>query len=294
MGACYSKQEDEDNIVGENPGTNLVDYQPQPVIDSNATYLDSRSSKVGGEVMISGTANDINHIPGASHIVNGGYQSQPPVSTEIVYQNMNQPILSTDVVFQSPLQNGVGVSTNNVMQDSINEQTQQVYDSNIGSMVYVSKKNELVDGFEGLTQPETMEIKPIVLNDRKEQQEQPMFGVEQAGLVDGANIGNPQVENSNVQIIENYQMGVVPKNDLSNIDYQHDETQTANKTANEIPGMTVYDTMIGGMVTILDDKTPVEEMEELVISASKPIVTYGNIPQQEYLQTVQQNGGFAV
>jgi len=349
MGVCSSEQRDEGNIDGRNnpETTDCVDYQQQPVIDSNANYVDTRLRSVGDKVFMTGPSNDISNIPGASHVVNGVYQSQPGVPTEVVYQEVNprEAMLSSNVVYQDNgigtmtyttelgaayvvnnayrpgtaafevgdhnndfqgsdayqrgsgrvitntvpqnshlLQNGAGVALNPVIQNPIDEQTQQVYETKIGSEVYLTQANEQVDGLERVTEPET------VLNERKEQQEQPMYGVEQTGVVDGDNVGNPQGGNNNVERIENYQVGVVAKTELSNSGNQNDETQTANQSTNEKPGMTVYDQLIGQMVTILDENAPVDGMEELII----PIVNYGNIPHQEHWQAVQQNGRFAV
>jgi len=287
MGACHSQPQDEDKTDDQqNPvTTDRVDYQKQPLIDSNANYLDGGLANVADQVVISGSYPT---EPGAAYVGDNAYQPVPAAfevhhnndaQDRDVYQQGSAQVITTNSDHQTSglIQNGAGVSTNTIIASSTT-----VYDPEIGSMVYLLQKNEPVDGLERITPQETS-IMPIDVNDRKEQQDQPMFEVEQTGLMDGAHIGNAQVENSNVEKIENYQ------NDLPNIAYEQVETQTAYQSVNQTTGMTVYDTLIGEMVTVLDENAPVDGMEEVQINSRKPTANYGNIPQNEDPQVVQQN-----
>jgi hypothetical protein len=301
-------------MTSSNPhAANVVNnvYQPQPLESTAVVYQNMDQSeqmlstdnvnqdnrqRPSVRAPILDTADNPTGI-GAAHVGNytnqpvqkvieDGYHSKHTQGSDD-YQQGSAPMITTNNDHQNSGNQQVAASgsTNNVFEGPIDEQRPQVYDPNIGSMVYLLEANEPVDGLEPFSPQKTKEIEPSVHNDRKEQQDQPMHGVEQTGLEDGADTDKQQDENSSVKN-EDQQMGADAQPVTSP---QQDENETANQSIIEKPGMTVYDKLIGGMVTILDPHASVDGMEEVLIKGMEPIVNYGDIPQ-----TVQQNGRFAV
>jgi len=186
-------------------------------------------------------------------------------------------------------QDGSGVLTGSFVQDG---SLKSVYDSALGSMVYVLDENETVDGLEAFV--------PVKTNTR--QYYQSMSTIEQAGMVNEAAYDNQQVEattytaqagstslsNSKFQPtiatdksavnlkIEDNRMQVKPMS-RSNTGYQNAGSQVMTSMTTvydqsgniKTSGKNVYDPRIGEMVFVPNDQAQVDGQQTFEVNTRK-------------------------
>jgi len=318
MGVCYSTPLDEENTDDEKDNVRLydpenrapADYQIESVIDSNQ---DS-----DGEVVISAPSNK-NHphhpVQAGTPDVDG-HQSDPtetrgqgqkqenfgaphvmPVNTAETGSALTSDYIEPEDV--EVVKTGKKYEYNcfmeSMVQSSIDEQGEKVYDSRIGRMVYVLGNNESVKGLEPIAVPATRIQESMGNWERKQNEVQQVFSLHPT---EPTVVLNPNeqyeamvpthvaLESNDFDGTNDYQMQIVSVKQ-SRKGYQYTKKVEANPIANEPAGIEVYDPMIGEMVQLLDDNAPLDGMEIIEDNAIMVPVNYEDIPATETVQNIR-------
>lgn len=186
------------------------------------------------------------------------------------------------------MQDGIGDVAEAINQKSIDKQEIEVYDPNVGGMVYILNNNQSHDDLESVTIANiresvgNLDAGTVVATNvgRDSVFNNVEHGLIEAGTTDYITTGNETKLCATYLVNPNLQtaMNVLPKNEMPTSDNPLDCTDkittAADTNASGPASKTVYDETIGEMVQVLDREALVDEMYLL---STKETPTAGNL-----------------